>query len=124
MQAMNPFLVKFGTRGEVAAFGHRRRSWIRRRRWLTSAIGRVQGWFGRPRRWSPSTNDDSACGFPPAYRRFLLRFGGCCGDARCPLQELAPYEDPVDIDSFLGFLPSACDFGDIRRETECLRRWA
>jgi hypothetical protein len=61
---------------------------------------------------------------PPAYRRFLLRFGGYCGSAYCPLQEPAPYEDPVEIGPFLGFWPPGCDTGDVRRHTEWLRRFA
>jgi hypothetical protein len=61
---------------------------------------------------------------PPAYRRFLLRFGGYGGDARCPLQEPAPYEDPVDVGPFMGFWPAGCERSDIRGHTEGLRRFA
>jgi hypothetical protein len=61
---------------------------------------------------------------PPTYRRFLLRFGGYHGDARCPLQEPAPYEDPEDVGSFFGFWPPGCERSDIRGHTEGLRRFA
>jgi hypothetical protein len=61
---------------------------------------------------------------PPAYRRFLLRFGGYYGDARCPLQEPAPYEDPVDVGLFMGFWPPGNERSDIRGHTEGLRRFA
>jgi hypothetical protein len=55
---------------------------------------------------------------PKAYRRFLLRYDGYHGSAYCPLQELAPYDDPVSIDGFLGFWPPGCELGDIRDGAE------
>jgi hypothetical protein len=61
---------------------------------------------------------------PPAYRRFLLLFGGYYGDARCPLLEPAPYEDPVDVGPFMGFWPAGCERSDIGGHTEGLRRFA
>jgi len=61
---------------------------------------------------------------PLAYCRFLLRYGGYYGSSYCPLQELAPYDDPVSIDGFLGFWPPGCELGDIRCRTEDLFHFA
>jgi hypothetical protein len=86
---------------------------------------RAQAWILRPSAALVADYEQGAgLRLPPAYRRFLLRFGGYYGRAYCPFRELAPYEDPVEVYSFLGFWPPEPDpFWDIRHDA-WVRRFA
>jgi hypothetical protein len=86
---------------------------------------RAQAWMLRPSAALVADYERVAgLRLPPAYRRFLLRFGGYYGSAYCPFCELAPYEDPVGVYSFLGFWPPRPDPSwDIRHDA-WVRTWA